>query len=457
VNGKKRVEMVPGCWPFVGHGIAFSRDTLGFITNCAKKYGKVFRIKVFRTSYIVVCDRNLSAEFFRSGEETLSLNEVLSRFFFDDGFADTPNPVTLTTAIVRKSIAVRFDEFVPKIRSEAERMIERLVTKCEESPLQVDLPKEMFKFIANTSARCFLAFELTDEIFLTLRKFSNLINNIIIATYFLPKGLIRAVTYPWICPLRRKLQAYFEPEIQKYREDPEKRDSLIIRTAVDHVDEISGEGLTNESVSALLLTLLYVSSENSSLGLTNTLTDLACHPDYWEMLKNECREHLDVGDTRGILNSPLMNACVMESARTTPHIFPLNRKPQHTGVTLGDYYVGDADAVAMCSPLLMFNGYASEIFQEPTKYNPSRFLKKTDGGYQEGGGESFNQYNVVTWGAGLHLCPGKMFALYEIKMAVALILQSFRFEVNKDAIKGLNYFSPAAFAEREVETVIKLL
>ncbi len=51
-------------------------------------------------------------------------------------------------------------------------------------------------------------------------------------------------------------------------------------------------------------------------------------------------------------------------------------------------------------------------------------------------------------GAGIHLCPGKMFAIYEIKMAMALLTCHFeRFDIPKDIEK--DYFSPSAFAEKK--------
>jgi cytochrome P450 len=138
----------------------------------------------------------------------------------------------------------------------------------------------------------------------------------------------------------------------------------------------------------------------------------------------------------------------MESARQATHIFSLNRCPRDKSLCLGEYHIGDTDCVAVCGPMLMLQNYAMEIFKEPLKYNPRRFLGSSH--------ESCNQYNVMTWGAGLHLCPGKMFALYEIKMAVALVLLNFKLELHKGSVSALNYFSPSAFAERRVHATVKL-
>jgi len=51
------------------------------------------------------------------------------------------------------------------------------------------------------------------------------------------------------------------------------------------------------------------------------------------------------------------------------------------------------------------------------------------------------------------MCPGKQFALLEIKMAIAYIVRYFSFEVPPQV--PLNYMSTAGFAERKVNLILK--
>ena len=71
------VPKVGGKWPIVGHGLAFSRDIIGFVRSAQQQYGNVFRIKVFKKDIIVVCDHNLKDQFFKATEKSMSLYEVL--------------------------------------------------------------------------------------------------------------------------------------------------------------------------------------------------------------------------------------------------------------------------------------------------------------------------------------------------------------------------------------------
>ncbi len=52
--------------------------------------------------------------------------QVLDRLFFADAFSTDPKSLTTIITMVKKTIAVRFDEFAPKIFSEAQSMIKRL-------------------------------------------------------------------------------------------------------------------------------------------------------------------------------------------------------------------------------------------------------------------------------------------------------------------------------------------
>jgi hypothetical protein len=121
------------------------------------------------------------------------------------------------------------------------------------------------------------------------------------------------------------------------------------------------------------------------------------------------------------------------------HVFSLNRMPQ--GMTsIGDYYVGDVDCVALCGQMLMM--HEDSPFASPDVYNPRRFLSKKP--------EPKTSKDIVTFGSGLHLCPGRLFAIMEAKMLAAVLTN--HFELPSIVSQGkLDYFSPSAYAERAVK------
>lgn len=442
----KRIPMVKGSLPFVGHGPYFMKDIIGFIRNAYKQYGPIFKIKIFRTNMVVVCDRNLISTFAKLKEPEMSMYNVLVGLFFADAFFDNPSDFSASIALVRKTVAVKFDEFVPKIYDEAKKMmrnLEKLDGKI------VDINKEMINFVSRTSARCFVDVDLDSNFMYHLTEFTKILNKIVVLTHFLPRWILRkTLGYYYLRPHRKFMTNYLDNVIESYRTDPTKKTSMIIRESVNYKNE-KGEKLSNEQIGDIIVCLLYVSSENTALGLSATITELAYHEKYWNKVQNECQKFLESGDIKSLFVSPTINSAVMEAARLCSHIFALNRKPAGC-LTLGDYYVGNVDTVALCEPMLMSYDCSSDKFSNALEYNPDRFFSPTN--------EPLDANSILTWGpAGMHLCPGKQFALYEIKMATALITTRFeRFTIDKNEYQKPDYFSPSAFVERRVNVKINL-
>lgn len=444
IDGFKQVPRVNGKLPYFGHGIAFSRDIIGFVKKCYQNYGKIFRIQIYNKDMIVVCDHDMKKEYFKAVEDDMSLYGILDNLYFANAFSDDANNLPTIISMVKKTISIRYDEFVPKIRMEANRMIERLKSKENK---EISLTDEMIRFVACTSAQCFISICLSDDFYDILMKFTHLLNTMVVMTYFFPKWLLNVTLNHWLKNYRWQMKKLLDPEIDSYREDPNKQDSLVIRTCVDY--DKDGRTLSNSDIGDIIICLLYVSAENTALGLAATVTDLARNPDFWIKVKDESQKYLE-NDMKSLFASALLDACVMESARMNSHIFALNRQPKNRDATLGEYYVGDADCVAMCEPMMMVYDCAGKIFKDPHIYNPNRFIDNPK--------EMKDQYSVLSWGAGVHHCPGRIFAIWEIKTAIALITTNFeRFKIDPKNTSELNYFSPSAFAERTVKVKIQHL
>lgn len=423
VKGYKTVPEVAYNLPFVGHGLAFSWDIMGFIQQCRKSYGDIFHIKIFRKNLCVICDTALVKEFFKKQEPEISMYENLKSIYFDYGFSDNGDKLDQIIDIMNKTIKIRFDEFLPKIIEEAERMSLNLKGEQLLTPLTIN-------FVSRTSARCFLGISLTESMSKLLDDFANLLNRIAILTYFLPKWLIIKTFGIKLTHIRKTFGTIIKPYILEYRVNPNKTDSLIMRHCIDRRPSLSDDDICDA-----IICLLYVSSENTALGLNAAITDLLQNPKYLEKLRAEI---FQTTDYKQMIHDPnnLLQACVLESARLNSSIFAIMRNCNKSS-TLGTYYIGNIDHVALCEPILMAYPSASKTFDDPTRYYPERYLTNKT---------LSNPKKLITWGAGSHLCPGKLFAIYEIKTAIIYLLK--QYDIYAHSIPALNYFSPSAFADR---------
>lgn len=444
-KGLKRVPKVSGGLPYVGHGLEFSKDVIGCVTKWQKQYGNIFSVKIFRTNMVIICERDLLDEFFKSKEYDLSLYDTLNRLFFGSAFSNDEKFLTVIIDIVRSTIRINYDEFLPKVEEEAKKLIDDLKQYDGQNIIISDIT---MKFIARTSAKCFLCIDLSDHFYNLLMKFSHILNKIVILTYFFPKWLLRLVVNPFLKYYRNQMIYQLKPLIDLYRYHKQYKDSPIIRAAVDYIDPKTNKQLSDDQIGGILICLLYVSTENTALGLSATMTDLSINKDYWDKVYTESKLYLTNNDYKGLIkNGQYVEACFNESARLNTHIFPLNRYPVKNTAVLGGYYIGNVESVGVCAPILMSGDCASDRYSNHTEYNPERFIGPNK--------ESTRNLDLVTFGAGTHLCPGKQFAKMEIKVAQALITTMFEpFQIIK--LEPNNYFSPSAFAERIVKSKITL-
>ncbi|AYV81786.1 MAG: putative lanosterol 14-alpha demethylase [Harvfovirus sp.] len=423
--------------PFVGNGLLFSTDIMGYVRECVKNYGKIFTIKIYRKTMTVITDRTFVGNYFKQTENNMSLYQALKTLYFADAFSDDANSLPTIIALVKGTISIKYETFIPKIKMEAEKMITRMKKLHGQ---KTDITTEMIRFVAFTSAQCFIAMELSEEFYGHLVEFTNLLNQIVVMTYFLPKWVLRKTIGMKLSGIRKKMTNLLNDEIEKYRADSSKEDSLVFRRCVDHYKNDGNEKLTNQEIGDIIICLLYVSSENTALGLSNSLISLAQNPLWWERVKMTSAKILAKGNMRELFGNEVINACVMESARTTTHIFPLNRTSMKDGMSLNGYVMDNVDTVALCEPMLMRYECAEDIYKNADIYNPGRFIGEKK--------EKLDPKSLMTWGSGPHLCPGREFALMEIKTGVALVTNYFE-RFNIDPLQGnkLNYFSPSAFAE----------
>jgi cytochrome P450 len=172
------------------------------------------------------------------------------------------------------------------------------------------------------------------------------------------------------------------------------------------------------------------------------LIDLALHPAVFEKVRKEVSQHILNDDMAAIQHSPILNACLMETARLNPTIFGVTRKCTEDMI-IGNYCFKKGDILAISTPTIMRD---EAIFREPNVYNPNRFLGKQP--------ESWGNHKVINWGAGIHLCPGKQFAINEIKVSMAYLVHNFRFEVPSKKV-FVKFATTTSFAERKVDILLR--
>ena len=257
-----------------------------FSLNILTNKGPVFRMQIFGNKIAIICDPKLKKEFFDAKEADMSLYEVLERLFFVDAFTDKPEMGALNIQMVNRTIGIRYEDFASKIIDEATKMVDRLSLKCEKEGT-ISVMDEMIRFVACTSSRCFIGYEMDNEFFDLLMDYTHLLNRIVVLTYFFPLWFIRLTWNVKLRSYRYKMVAKLDKIIELYRNDPSYDESDLLRKAVDYQDD-NGKSLTNQEIGDIVVCLLYVSSENTALGLSSAFTDMSLDKNgWWDKVKEE--------------------------------------------------------------------------------------------------------------------------------------------------------------------------
>ena len=219
---------------------------------------------------------------------------------------------------------------------------------------------------------------------------------------------------PWGRAVRllQKCDANLYSELRARRAPGGARGSDILSLLIDARDE-DGQAMSDAELRDELVTLLVAGHETTATALTWALRWLLAAPAVEERLRSELAGAGDLDPAR-IQALPYLDAVVRESLRLCP-IIPLVGRILQEDVTLGGYPLKRGMGV-VCSIYLAQR--RPEVYAEPERFVPERFLDK-----------KFTPAEFFPFGGGIRRCIGMAFALFEMKMVLARLLQRTRLQL----------------------------
>ena len=202
-------------------------------------------------------------------------------------------------------------------------------------------------------------------------------------------------------PFRRRVErvdALIAAELGARRRagDAEERDDILsMLLAARHED---GSPMSDAEIRDQLLTLLVAGHETTATALSWALERLARHPEKIERL----REETLAGD------EAYLTATIQETLRLRPVIVLVIRRLTEP-VELGGYEIPAGASVNPCIHLIHRD---PEIYPEPDRFLPERFLAEPPG-----------TYTWIPFGGGLRRCLGASFAQFEMSVVLRELLR----------------------------------
>lgn len=176
-----------------------------------------------------------------------------------------------------------------------------------------------------------------------------------------------------------------------------------------------GEPLDDQELRDELLTLLGAGHETTATGLGWAFNWALGAPGVLDRLRIELREVVGAGDVRAehLPRLTYLDAVLQESLRLTPPVPIVLRQLARPARVAGH----DLPAGATVVPCLWLTQREPDLFPEPLAFRPERFL---------GAGRRASPFALFPFGGGQRACIGLSFALFEMKIILATVLQRAR-------------------------------
>jgi cytochrome P450 len=186
--------------------------------------------------------------------------------------------------------------------------------------------------------------------------------------------------------------------------------SVLIRAAE------AGSGMSDNDLIAHSVGLYGASFETTASGLAWTMFLIAQHPGVAARLHDELSQHLPSWppDPDKLETLPFLNGVVCESLRLMPPI-PMTFRRVTRDVELQGVKLKPGHKVIVCEFLTHRD---PTVFPNPNRFDPSRWIDFRP-----------DPYEYLPFSVGLRVCLGAFFAMTELKLVVARVMQKYRLSV----------------------------
>ncbi|NRF70225.1 cytochrome P450 [Aquincola sp. S2] len=241
---------------------------------------------------------------------------------------------------------------------------------------------------------------------------------------FLPFAVPQWVPLPWRRASRRalaRLDALIGGVIAQRRarpHEPAGPDDLLAMLMAATDEEGDGAGLADHEVRDQCMTMFLAGHETTASALTWWGWAMAAHPDVAARAAAEVDAVL-AGRPPGhadLARLPWLGQTLKETLRLWPPAAGLFTREAIEDVRIGDWLL-PAGALAVTTPYVMHRD--PRWFPEPERFDPERFAPERAAQLPRGA--------YLPFGVGPRVCIGNNFALMEMVLLAALMLQRFQF------------------------------
>jgi cytochrome P450 family 110 len=400
--------------------LRYLADPIGYLDECQRTLGDVFTLRVFKKGMVVVCSPELAKDVYTAGDDVLVAGAAKIAIFgkllgrHSSVLLDGPEHLKRRRLLLPQFKGEVMKGFAPAMARAAEHAFDEMPTN-REFALHSVMHQIAFDVIAGA---LFSATPSSRKAPLldALRDFAN--NAVTSRLLMFPALQIDlGPLSPWgrVLATVAKTRAIVLDEILERRRDAIERNDLVgLLMAAKHDD---GSALTDEEIRDEILTMVTAGHETTAMALAWLCYAVFTRPDVLDKLVAELAgARIDDVD-----NLPYLDAVVRESLRFYSVVSSGSVRTTKKPFRLGTH---DIPAGSMLSVAMHSVHRRAGVFERPDEFWPERFLTK-----------KYSPYEAVPFGGGSRRCLGMQFAMFEIKVVLATLLEHYRLEVVQKRVR----------------------
>lgn len=408
--------------PLIGSLIPFAHDPLGFLTDCARRYGDVAAFRAGPQTMLILThpdeiERVLVKEHGAFPKDRRFWRQVTA--VFGNGLLTSQGDLWQRQRHLAASAFAG-----PKLAAYAQIMAdatERTLDAWRTGEVR-DLHVEMMALTLKIAARALFGTEADEDVAVMEAALDDVLGEI--ATRITrPFPIPDAVPLPGHLRYRRGLRRI---EAIVARMIAERRRSsggaLNLLSALMNARHEDGSAMSDRQLRDEVITFLLAGHETTALVLSWTIHLLGQHPDIDANLAAEACEVLG-GRSAGISDMPrlrLAERVVTESMRIYPPAWAFGREARQDCV-IGGYRVRAGTPIYIL-PWIMHRD--PRFFDEPEAFRPERWAGDL--------ARRLPRFAYMPFGGGPRICIGNRFAMIESVLILASLVRRFRFVIPAD-------------------------
>ena len=210
---------------------------------------------------------------------------------------------------------------------------------------------------------------------------------------------------------RQQIDSLIYAEIQQRRThtDPSRTDILALLMSTCDED---GQLMTDQELRDELITLLVAGHETTATAMSWALYWSHYLPDVYTKLVEELDAVNNFNDISVIAKLPYLSAVCCETLRLHPVSMLTMPRVVKSPVKLVGYQFEPGTQLIGC---IYLAHHREDIYPQPKQFKPERFLEK-----------QFSLYEYLPFGGGNRRCIGMAFAMFEMKLVLAMIVSRYR-------------------------------